>query len=50
MMVKGDPLSNARPVLVRDLELEWQILSRVSPSVARELEAQADQYLANESK
>jgi hypothetical protein len=49
-MIKGDPLSNARPVLVRDLELEWQILSRVAPSVARELESQVDQYLATESK
>ncbi|QRO02138.1 hypothetical protein JRI60_25560 [Archangium violaceum] len=49
-MVKGDPLSYAPPVLTRDLELEWQILSRVSPSVARELESQVDQYLATGSK
>jgi hypothetical protein len=49
-MVKGDPLSYARPVLFRDLELEWQILSRVAPSVARELESQVDQYLATGSK
>jgi hypothetical protein len=49
-MVKGDPLTHARPVLVRDLELEWQLLSRVAPSVTRELEAQADQYLATGSK
>ncbi|PTL77458.1 hypothetical protein [Vitiosangium sp. GDMCC 1.1324] len=47
-MIKGDPLSYARPVLVRDLELEWEILSRVSPSVAHELESQVDQYLAEE--
>lgn len=50
MMVKGDPLSNARPALVRDLNLEWQILSRVAPSAARELESQVDQYLATNSK
>jgi hypothetical protein len=49
-MVKGDPHSSARPVLVRDLELEWRILSRVSPAVARELESQVDQYLATGSK
>jgi hypothetical protein len=48
-MVKGDPLSNARPVLARDLELEWQILSRVSPSVAHELESQVDDYLGTGS-
>ncbi|MFY0526845.1 hypothetical protein ACN28I_28150 [Archangium gephyra] len=48
-MIKGDPLSYARPVLVRDLELEWQILSRVSPSIARELETQVDEYLTPES-
>ena len=47
-MVKGDPLSYVRPVLVRDLELEWQLLSRVAPSVARELESQVDQYLAKD--
>lgn len=45
-MVKGDPLSYVRPVIVRDLELEWQILSRIAPPVARELEFQVDQYLA----
>jgi hypothetical protein len=50
MNVKGDPLSYARPVLIRDLELEWEILSRVSPAVARELETQVDEYLATESK
>jgi hypothetical protein len=50
MNVKGDPLSYARPVIVRDLELEWEILSRVSPAVARELETQVDEYLATESK
>ncbi|HEX8440246.1 hypothetical protein [Archangium sp.] len=44
-MIQGDPLSYVRPTLVRDLELEWQILSRVAPSVARELESQVDQYL-----
>lgn len=49
-MVKGDPLSYARPVLARDLELEWRILSRVSPSTARELEVQVDEYLAPESQ
>ena len=49
-MTKGDPLSYAEPVLVRDLELEWQIFSRVAPSVARELESQVDQYLVTESK
>lgn len=49
-MVKGDPLSNARPALTRDLELEWEILSRLSPSVAHELENQVDQYLGTESK
>ncbi|WP_375766914.1 hypothetical protein NR798_35245 [Archangium gephyra] len=49
-MVKGDPLSYARPVLVRDLELEWQLLSRLAPSVTHELESQADQYLTPESK
>ena len=49
-MVKGDPLSNARPVLARDLELEWRILSRVSPAVAHELESQVDQYLGARSK
>jgi hypothetical protein len=48
--IKGDPLSNARPVLVRDLELEWQILSRVSPATAHELESQVDRYIATESK
>jgi hypothetical protein len=48
--VKGDPLSNARPVLTRDLELEWQILSRVSPSTAHELETQVEEYIATESK
>lgn len=45
MMTKGDAFSNARPVLLRDLELEWQILSRVAPAVAHELESQVDQYL-----
>lgn len=49
-MVKGDPLSNARPALARDLELEWQILSRVSPSIARELETQVDEYLGTGAK
>lgn len=49
-MVQGDPLSYARPVLVRDLELEWQILSRVAPAVARELESQVNQYLATAPK
>ncbi|WP_257454187.1 hypothetical protein [Archangium lipolyticum] len=49
-MAKGDPLSHASPVLVRDLELEWQILSRVSPSVARELESQVDEYLASSGR
>ncbi|MCY1078566.1 hypothetical protein [Archangium lansingense] len=49
-MVKGDPLSNARPVLIRDRELEWQILSRVAPSIAHELESQVDEYLGTESK
>ena len=49
-MVKGDPLSNARPVLARDLDLEWQILSRLSPATARELETQVDEYLGTESK
>ncbi|ATB33045.1 hypothetical protein [Melittangium boletus] len=48
-MTKGDPLSYAEPVLVRDLELEWRILSRVAPSVAHELESQVDQYLATGS-
>jgi hypothetical protein len=46
-MVRGDPLSYARPVLERDLALEWRVLSRVSPSVAHELEAQADAYLGS---
>ena len=50
MMVKGDPLSHARPVIVRDLELEWQVLSRISPSVAHALESQVDQYLATGSQ
>lgn len=49
-MVEGDPLSYARPVLVRDLDLEWRILSRVSPSVAQALESQVDQYIATASK
>jgi hypothetical protein len=49
-MVKGDPLSYASPVIVRDLELEWEILSRVAPSVAHELESQVDEYLATGSK
>lgn len=50
LMFQGDPLSYARPVLVRDLGLEWQILSRVSPAVAHELESQADRYLGTASK
>jgi hypothetical protein len=50
LMHEGDPLSYARPVVVRDLELEWQILSRVAPSVARELESQVDEYLATQPK
>lgn len=50
LMFQGDPLSYARPVLVRDLGLEWQILSRVSPAVAHELESQADRYLATASR
>lgn len=45
-MYDGDPLSYVRPEVVRDLELEWQLLSRVSPSTARELEDQVDEYLA----
>ncbi|MFL5353827.1 hypothetical protein [Archangium sp.] len=49
-MVKGDPLSYVHPEIVRDLDLEWQILSRVSPSVAHALESQVDQYLATKSK
>ncbi|WP_224367000.1 hypothetical protein [Hyalangium versicolor] len=49
-MFKGDPLSYARPVLMRDLALEWQILSRVSPSVAHNLESQTDAYLAARPK
>ena len=49
-MVKGDPLSYARPALARDLELEWQILARVSPSIAHELETQVDEYLGTPSK
>lgn len=50
MMVKGDAVSAAEPVLVRDLELEWQLLSRVAPSVARQLEAQVDLSLATQAK
>jgi hypothetical protein len=49
-MVAGDPLSYVHPEIVRDLDLEWQILSRVSPSVAHALESQVDQYLATGSK
>lgn len=49
-MTQGDPLSYVEPVLVRDLELEWEILSRVSPAIAHELESQVDQYLASASK
>jgi hypothetical protein len=49
-MAKGDPLSYAPPELDRDLELEWQILSRLSPAVARELESQVDQYLTTGSR
>ncbi|HEX5751816.1 MAG TPA: hypothetical protein VFZ09_36690 [Archangium sp.] len=50
MTYDGDPMSYVRPEIVRDLELEWQILSRVSPSAARELETQVDEYLAEQSK
>lgn len=49
-MVAGDPLSYVRPVIVRDLDVEWRILSRVSPAVAHTLETQVDQYLASGSK
>lgn len=49
-MVQGDPMSAAPPALVRDLEMEWRILSRVAPSIARELESQVDEYLATGSK
>ncbi len=49
-MYDGDPLSYARPEVVRDLELEWQILSKLSPSIARELESQVDAYLAHKPK
>ena len=50
MMTKGDPLSYATPVVLRDLELEWAILARVSPAVARELETQTDQYLLTQGR
>lgn len=49
-MVEGDPLSYVHPEVNRDLDLEWRILSRVSPSVAQALESQVDQYLAPGSK
>jgi hypothetical protein len=49
-MVAGDPLSYVHPEIVRDLDLEWQILSRVSPAVAHALESQVDQYLATRTK
>jgi hypothetical protein len=45
-MTQGDPMSPGGPVLTRDLDLEWRILSRLSPSTARELESQVDDYLA----
>ncbi|AKJ00592.1 hypothetical protein ATI61_1041 [Archangium gephyra] len=50
MTYDGDPLSYARPQVVRDLELEWQILSKVAPSIASELETQVDEYLATKPK
>ena len=47
-MIKGDPLSYMHPELTRDLSLEWELLSRLAPSVAHQMEAQVDQYLAAE--
>ncbi|WP_434383305.1 hypothetical protein [Melittangium boletus] len=45
-MTQGDPMSPGRPVLERDLELEWRLLSRLSPATAHALESQVDVYLA----
>ena len=49
-MIRGDPMSAVRPVVERDLSLEWRILARVSPATAQALETQVDAYLASGAK
>jgi hypothetical protein len=45
--VPGEPYSPAKPVFSRALNLEWEILQRVEPQFASEVEKQVDIYLSN---
>lgn len=45
--VPGEPYSPAKPVFSRALNLEWEILQRVEPGFASEVEKQVDIYLSN---
>ena len=47
--VPGEPYSPAKPVFSRALDLEWEILRRVEPTFASEVEKQVDLYLANKA-
>jgi hypothetical protein len=46
--VAGEPLSAAKPVFSRALDLEWEILTRVAPRFAANVEKQVDIYLASQ--
>ncbi|MBN1204603.1 MAG: hypothetical protein JXB05_06735 [Myxococcaceae bacterium] len=43
----GDPYSSAKPVFSRALDIEWEILQRLDPQTAAEMEEQVDIYLSN---
>lgn len=45
--VAGDPHSAAKPVFSRALDLEWEILTRLAPRFASNVEKQVDIYLAS---
>lgn len=44
--VAGDPMSAAKPTVLRASELEWAILERLNPRFAVRTKAQVDQYLS----
>ena len=45
--VLGEPFSPAKPVFSRALNLEWEVLQRVEPRFASEVEKQVDIYLSS---
>jgi len=48
--VPGEPYSPAKPVFSRALNLEWEILQRLEPAFAAEVEKQVDIYLASQHR